>query len=178
MFAVKSLQYLSENTQWWIFWSLVWARPFPWWQSGGPIIGAATGRRGLGGQLKCGRELIERQSTVCLYSIERSLSLKSDADAGQGWSKKFQIGSWNWRHNAHLDMQQQYTQIGNDSCTTSSDFYIGGSARCQLGDRGMHLAEKSDQDTLAIPYCHFQPEIRFRYQVTRKPPQNARSESG
>ena len=42
----------------------------------------------------------------------------------------------------------------------------------------MHLAEKCDQDTLAIPYCHFQPEIRFRYQVTRKPPQNARSESG
>ena len=63
-------------------------------------------------------------------------------------------------------------------CTTSRDFYIGGSARCQLGDRGMHLAEKCDQDTLAIPYCHFQPEIRFRYQVTRKPPQNARSESG
>ena len=75
-------------------------------------------------------------------------------------------------------MQQQYTQIGNDSCTTSNDFYIGGSARCQLGDRGMHLAEKCDQDTLAIPCCHFQPEIRFRYQVTRKPPQNARSESG
>ena len=62
----------------------MWARPFPWWQSGGPIIGAATGGRGLGGQLKCGRELIERQSTVCLYSIERSLFLNSDADAGQG----------------------------------------------------------------------------------------------
>ena len=117
---------------------------------------------------------IDRTTIHCLYSIERSLFLNSDADAGQGWSKKFQIGSWNWRHNAYLNMQQQY----NDSCTTSSDFYIGGSARCQLGDRGMHLAEKSDQDTLAIPYCHFQPEIRFRYQVTRKPPQNARSESG
>ena len=71
----------------------MWARPFPWWQSGGPIIGAATGGRGRGGELKCGRELIERQSTVSTVLNGHCLSIrKQTLDRGEAKSSKLEVG--------------------------------------------------------------------------------------
>ena len=65
----------------------MWARPFPWWQSGGPIIGAATGGRGRGG------ELIERQSTVSTVLNGHCFSIRMQTlDRGGAKSSKLEVG--------------------------------------------------------------------------------------
>ena len=52
-----------------------------------------TGGRGRGGELKCGRELIERQSTVSTVLNGHCLSIRMQTlDRGEAKSSKLEVG--------------------------------------------------------------------------------------